>query len=312
MHKNLEMSKFFKSCFWLVVLAALATQCHKKAAWNQENQGQLKLLCTTSIMADAVRHIVSDSVSVVSLMGVGVDPHVYKPTQRDIFLLLEADLIVSHGLHLEGKLSNVLSNAGKKRLVIRHGDYLSKTALRQVGDGEAAYDPHIWFDVQLFKQGLIGIANALSKHHKNAIDSAKFTVYMTQLDQLDSSIKQLISTIPAEKRIMVTAHDAFAYFGKRYGLQVYGLQGVSTVGELDLKQLTTLRDKIVEQRIPAVFAEQSLSSAALQALAKGASAKGWNIKMAPGLYTDALGSAPHDTYINMVSYNTQTIVSALR
>ncbi len=265
------------------------------------------------MIADAVQHIAGDLATVDALMGPGVDPHLYKATGSDLNKLNKADLIFYNGLHLEGKMTEVLAKLGKKKPAIGLGDKLPEANLINYG---TAHDPHIWFDVKLWSGTLPLIADALK-----AFDASNAITYTTnadnykkELDELHAWVQQEMNTIPPDQRVLVTAHDAFEYFGKAYGIEVKGLQGISTVSEYGLKDVTNMVDLLVGRKIKAVFVESSVSDKALKAVVEGAADKGHTITIGGTLFSDAMGAAdkPEGTYLGMVRYNVKTIVEALR
>lgn len=270
-------------------------------------------MTTTGMIADAVQQVAGEYATVVALMGPGVDPHLYKATGSDLNKLNQADLIFYNGLHLEGKMTEVLAKLGQKKPAIGVGDKLPKESLINHG---AAHDPHIWFDVKLWSGTLPIIVEALSTfdttHAQGYATNA--ANYQKKLDELHTWVQQELNTIPPDQRVLVTAHDAFEYFGKAYGIEVEGLQGISTVSEYGLKDVTNMVDLLVGRKIKAVFVESSVSDKALKAVVEGAADKGHTIAIGGTLYSDAMGAAdkPQGTYVGMVRHNVKTIVEALR
>lgn len=277
-------------------------------------KGKLQVLCTTTFIADAVFVIAQDRVAIHCLMGPGVDPHLYRARESDIHILAAADLIFYNGLHLEGKMSEIIA----------HMDYFDKeivatsNAVPQnelIFVSENIYDPHIWHNAQLWKKCVLYIGDVLSKadpdnspiYLKNALD------YANKLEQLDSYIRKKVEQIPEKKRILVTAHDAFSYFGKAYGITVVGLQGISTEAQVGTKDIQNLADYIVLHKIPAVFIESSIPARTLTVVEQAVQSRGWHIEWGDQLYSDALGlkSSNADTYEGMMRHNVDAIVKAL-
>ncbi|ADR20693.1 manganese transporter [Marivirga tractuosa] len=280
-----------------------------------KNEGQTYIVCTTGMIKDAVENIVGDKAKIVALMGPGVDPHLYKATQGDLKKLQQADIIVYNGLFLEGKMGDVLQKLDRKKTVIAMAELLPKKAFINNTEFQGAFDPHIWFDVDLWKDAV-----QLLNHELVKTDSANKTFYTKntdqyslQLDSLDKAVKSQINVIPKSKRVLVTAHDAFAYFGRAYGVDVRGLQGISTLSEFGLRDVSNLVDYIVENEIPAIYTETSVSEKAIKAVLEGSKSKGHDVVIGGSLYSDAMGEYGtfEGTYIGMVHSNVEKIVSGL-
>lgn len=273
---------------------------------------RVHVVTTTSILADAIREIGGDAVAVESLMGPGVDPHLFKATAGDLVRLQSADVVIFHGLHLEAKMADVLAEI-RAPVVLAAAEQLPTSALITVAGG--AHDPHVWFDVRLWRDIAQPIAAALAQADPaHAADfKARAADFAARLDSLDAEIRLLVDQVPAERRIIVTAHDAFSYFGRAYGFEVHGLQGVSTAAEAGIADVSRLADFIVERRVPALFVESSVSPRSIQAVQEAVRARGWNVAIGDQLYSDALGSPESEaaTYIGMVRSNTRSIVQAL-
>ena len=278
---------------------------------RRTENGLPRILATTGMVADMVQHIVGDSATVEALMHAGVDPHLYKASQGDLRKILDADYLFYNGVHLEGKLASILEKQARVKPVVAVGDGLP--GLIPVGEG--IYDPHIWFDVSLWKAATAHAAEALENlNPENRIYYQKNAqAYMEQLDSLDIWIHQRIGTIPADKRVLITAHDAFSYFGRAYGVEVRGLQGISTLSEFGLQDVSNLVNFIVTRQIPAVFVESSVSDRSLKAVLAGVHQRGGDVHIGGNLFSDAMGTpgTPEGTYIGMVKYNVNTIVEAL-
>lgn len=271
-----------------------------------------RIITTTGMVADMVTHIVGDSATVEALMLPGVDPHLYKASQGDLKKILDADYLVYNGLHLEGKLSGILEKQARVKPTIAVGELLDDL----IALGKSNYDPHIWFDVALWKAATAKTAEQLAELDKSraAYYHANAQVYMARLDSLDTWIHEQINTLPPERRVLVTAHDAFSYFGRAYGMEIHSLQGISTLSEFGLRDVSRLVDFIVTRAIPAVFVESSVSDRALKAVLAGVQQRGQQITIGGSLFSDALGmpGTPEGTYIGMVKHNVNTIVTALR
>lgn len=274
----------------------------------------LYVTTTTGMIADMVKQVGGKYVEVTELMGPGVDPHLYKASSGDISKLDQADLIFYNGLHLEGKMTKVLKQIGKQKPVIAVADQIDKKKLISTDDGQ--YDPHIWFDGQLWieavKQVEQGLIQADPKHRQEYQRQAD--QYVAVLQQLDQYTHQQIKSIPKKQRVLITAHDAFSYFGRAYGIEVVGLQGLSTASEYGLKDVQKLVNLIFQKKIKAVFIESSVPKQSIDAVVSGAKEKQWQVKIGGQLYSDALGSpgSNADSYAKMVHHNVDTIVTSLR
>lgn len=269
------------------------------------------ILATTGMVADMLQHIAGDSADVEALMRPGVDPHLYKASQGDLRKILDADYLFYNGLHLEGKLGTILEKQKRVKPVIAVGDGLEGL----IRINETTYDPHIWFDVSLWKTATANAAQQLAKidSGNTAYYQANAHRYMKRLDSLHAWVHAKINTIPAGKRILITAHDAFSYFGRAYGMEVRGLQGISTVSEFGLRDVSSLVDYIVKQKVPAVFIESSVSDRSLKAVLTGVRQRGGTVRIGGDLFSDAMGTygTVEGTYVGMVKYNVNTIVEAL-
>ncbi len=277
--------------------------------------GKFRITTTTNIMADAVKALVKDSAQVTPLMAVGVDPHLYKASHKDLDLLFEADLVIYHGLHLEGKMNQVLHKFSRTHPVINAGEHLPPTLLIASPDYANTVDPHIWFDVNLWKLAMEKLAQEIIKKKpewKPYVES-NWEAYKKELEALDQYIKNEINKITAQGQVLITAHDAFSYFGKAYQIEVRGLQGLSTLSEPGLNDVSNLVNFIIEKDIKAIFIEQSISPKAIEAVEAGCRRKGHQVKIAGPLFTDSLGEAGGEagTYLGMVRTNVNSIVKNL-
>lgn len=275
----------------------------------------LKVVTTTSMLTDLVKNIGGDLIEVNGLMGAGVDPHLYKASEGDVSKLYNADVIFYNGLHLEGKLVEVFDKMGSTKMTIALGEYLNKEDLIGSEYFASNYDPHVWFNIQFFKQFGEKVTQTLvDKDPKNAESfRANNTAYQKQLDELETEIRATIETLPKEKRILVTAHDAFNYFGKEYGFNVVGLQGISTATEAGVQDVQRLSEFIIEYKVKAIFIESSVPRRTIEALQQAVLSKNHDVIIGGSLYSDALGNAGtvEGTYIGMFKANVNTIVEAL-
>ena len=283
---------------------------------DTSQQKKLRIVTTTGMIEDAVRNIVGDSATVTALMGPGVDPHLYKASQQDLSLLTEADIVFYNGLHLEGKMVEVLEKLARTKPVVAVADGVDQAKLRTPPEFNGNHDPHIWFDVKLWEGGVRKIAETLQA--KDTANAAAYRQraerYLGQLDSLDAWVRGHIATIPQGQRVLITAHDAFGYFGQAYGIEVHGLQGISTVSEYGLADVQALVQMIAGRNIKAVFVESSVPRRSIEAVVEGVKAKGKNVSIGGQLFSDAMGAkgTPEGTYIGMVSANVNIIVNALK
>ena len=286
------------------------------AGESEADDGKLSITATTGMIADIARNVAGEHGTVEALMGPGVDPHLYKATQGDLARLTTADVVFYNGLHLEGKMVEVLEKLAGSRRVIAVADGVPESQLRSPPEFAGNHDPHLWFDVKIWGLAVRRVADELKKaDEEHAADYERnATAYIARLDSLDAWVREQIATIPAERRVLVTAHDAFGYFGRAYDIEVRGLQGISTVSEFGLADVNSLVGLIVERKIKAVFVESSVPKRSIEAVVEGVRSRGHDVTIGGQLYSDAMGDAgtPEGTYIGMVSANVNTIVSALR
>lgn len=298
---------------FLLILALSMVACTPE---KRPENGKLKVVTTTGMLYDAVISIAGDKVEAQALMGPGVDPHLYKATQGDLSKLNEADLIIYNGLLLEGKMGEIMEKLGKQKAVYAAAESISKEKLLSSVQYENAYDPHIWFDVKLWQEAVGQIALSLQKEDSANAPFYKqnATAYLAQLDSLHNYTIEEIGSIPRDQRIMVTAHDAFRYFGRAYDIRVEGLQGISTVSDFGLRDITHITDLIIENKVKAIFVETSVSDRAIKAVLTGCIERGHDVVIGGNLYSDAMGEygTYEGTYIGMVKSNVQTIVNALK
>jgi manganese/zinc/iron transport system substrate-binding protein len=301
--------------FLLVILSLSLLACNSSHQQEDTNNGKLRILTTTGIIGDAVKNIVGDSAIVESLMGPGVDPHLYRVSQGDLGKLTSASIIFYNGLHLEGKMGEVLGKLQKRKNTVAVSDGIPKDKLRNISGFSGDYDPHIWFDVAIWKYAVTYISQQIIKADSVHADFYEQNTqsYLASLDSLDRWVRDQISQIPEEQRVLITAHDAFGYFGDAYKIQVEGLQGISTMSEPGLRDIAQITDLIVERKIKAIFVESSVSQKTVKSVVEGAIAKGQEVRIGGTLYSDALGEPASEAgnYLGMVKTNVQTITSAL-
>lgn len=273
----------------------------------------LRVVATTTVVADLVRQIAGDEVSVDCLMPAGVDPHSYKATPRDADRLSRADLVVSSGLHLEGKLADLLERLSRRVPLIAVGDHLPADRLLDAGAGLS--DPHVWFDAGLWSLGVPAVGEKLAQLDPSRADRYREAArdYASRLVELDGEIRDRLASLPIERRVMVTAHDAFRYFGRAYDIEVVGIQGTSTESEAGLGDINRLVDLVVTRRLPAVFVETSVSDRNVTALREGARSRGHTVKLGGRLYSDSLDApgSGAETLEGALRANVATIVAGL-
>lgn len=283
------------------------------ASRDKPNLDVVKIVCTTSIIADAISEITHDSTLVIALMGPGTDPHLFKPTKTSLDHMAQADIIFSNGLHLEGRMQEVLKNISRSKPVVMIGDTLPQIELRYGDAAQKMPDPHIWFDIQLWKQCIAYAHNQLKIHFPKTVNENKYNAYIHKLEELDNWVKAEINEIPKPQRVLITAHDAFSYFGDAYDIEVVGLQGISTMAEYGIRDITNMVNLISSKNIKAVFVESSVSSRSIDAVIAGCRERGLEITLGGTLYSDALGgkNSGAENYIDMVKTNVKTIKKAL-
>lgn len=283
---------------------------------NQENSGKLNIVATTGMVADVAKNVGKDSVNVTALMGPGVDPHLYKATQGDLGKLQAADIILYNGLHLEGKMGEVFEKLERIKTVVPIARSINEAMLLDDPVYQGTFDPHIWFDVSLWMQTVVEVTNTLIEARPELADyfKANADAYRAELADLHEWVINEMQSIPPSKRIMITAHDAFSYFGRAYGIEVRGLQGISTLSEFGLKDRVDLINFIVDKQIKAVFVETSVSEKNIKAIVEGCAQKGHTVEIGGNLFSDAMGAAgtAEGNYVGMVKSNVRTIVEALK
>ncbi|MBC8173153.1 MAG: zinc ABC transporter substrate-binding protein [Chitinophagales bacterium] len=307
-----------QKCVVILFVCLCIVGCSQKEKEKETGVKKLYIVTTTGMIGDAVENITGDKATVVSLMGPGVDPHLYKATQGDLVELRKADIIIYNGLHLEGKMVEIFEELAKEKNVFAVADGIDKSKFRDVAQvaGTTTHDPHIWFDVLLWSEGVKYIGDKISETDSANSETFKnnTAAYMIKLKVLDAEVREKINTIPQENRILVTSHDAFGYFGRAYGVTVRGLQGISTAAEFGLRDITDMVDIIIQDKVQAAFIESSVSEKSIRAVINGCKEKGHDVKLGGTLYSDAMGAknTPDGNYIGMVTHNVNVIVEALK
>ncbi|MBI5683830.1 MAG: zinc ABC transporter substrate-binding protein [Verrucomicrobia bacterium] len=277
---------------------------------------KIKVVCTIGMITDIVKTVGGDRVEVEGLMGPGVDPHLYKASEGDVRKLAAADVIFYNGLNLEGKMGDLFVRMNAHRPTVAVTEEIDPKLLREPPEFAGHYDPHAWFDVTLWMNAVQRVEKALAKLDPDhaAGYRQRAAAYLEELKQLDAFVKSRIAEIPKERRVLVTAHDAFGYFGHRYDIEVVGLQGISTVSEAGVGDVKRIVDLVVSRKIKAIFVETSVPQRTIEAVIEAARARGHDVKIGGALFSDAMGdpAAPEGTYAGMIRHNVNTIVEALK
>ncbi len=276
---------------------------------------KLNVVATVSMVGDAVSAVGGDRVDVTTLMGEGVDPHLYRQTQSDIAAMVRADAVFWNGLYLEAQLEEFLEKLAARKPVIAVGEALPVDQRLSSADYPDRYDPHIWMAPELWRQAVIATRDALIELDPDgaATYEQNAAAYVTEIDALADYAKSRLASVPEDKRVLVTAHDAFGYFGRAYGFEVVGIQGLSTESEAGLQRVDEIVSLIVDRNIESIFVETSVSERNMRALIEGAAARGHKVVVGGQLFSDAMGTAGtyRGTYIGMIDSNATTITNAL-
>ncbi|MBM4418343.1 MAG: manganese transporter [Chloroflexi bacterium] len=278
---------------------------------------RIQVVATTGMVADLVRNVGGVRVEVAALMGPGVDPHLYKPSAGDINRLENADIIFYNGLELEGRMTDLfvkMARVGKPTVPVTDG--VTESRLREPPEFEGKYDPHIWFDVTLWQETIPVVARELSRVDPSSekVFEANAAAYTKELGDLHRYVQTLAGEVAQPSRVLITAHDAFGYFGQAYGFEVKGLQGISTATEAGAADVQDLAAFIAERKVKAIFVESSVSRAAIEAVQAAVRARGFDVQVGGELFSDAMGAegTPEGTYVGMFKHNAETIARALK
>jgi|SaaInl0LU_22_DNA_1037365.scaffolds.fasta_scaffold01394_10 manganese/zinc/iron transport system substrate-binding protein len=275
-------------------------------------EAPIQVLATTSVVADAARQLLPDEVEVVALMQSDIDPHSYKPVESDVAKLQSAEVILHNGLHLEGKMTDILEKLGERKPVYAMSNPLEPTELIEVGPN--TYDPHIWFDLQLWSACVselsLFLMDQFPEHRETIQQNA--TNYFSELVTAHDEMIRAISEVPDSLRAMVTAHDAFSYFGRAYGIEVRGLQGISTAAEFGVSDMRSSATFIIEKQLNTVFTETSVNPKSIQALQEAVEQMGGEVVIGAPLFSDALGApgTPEATLIGAFKHNTTQVLKS--
>lgn len=302
--------------FSLLLAVPLMLSCETTTESDTYEQ-KINVVSTTNIIHDIVENLAGELVKSTALMGPGIDPHLYKASAGDVDTLSNADIIFYNGLFLEGKLVDIFSNMNKRGIrTVAVAESIDESKLLSPEEFEGNFDPHVWFDVQLWQNAVIAVRNTLMDHDRNNSETYKKNAerYLNELDGLHNYVKEKAAELPEDRKILITAHDAFNYFGRAYGFEVIGLQGISTDVEASTSDIRRITSIIVEREIPAIFVETSVSTRYIEAVKAAVQARGFNVILGGTLFSDALGDpgTREGTYVGMIKYNVDTIVNALR
>ena len=306
-----------KIIVWMCILVFVCMTvigCESQEVQNVD--GKLNIVATTTMLADAVKVIGGDKVHVKGLMGHGIDPHLYKASAGDVVKMQRAEIIIYNGLHLEGKMGEIFEDMTKQnKVILGAAESISEDRLITGDSGAGSYDPHVWFNVELWMEVVREIEKTLSDYDQEnrEIYKANADDYIKELESLHTYVEKRVEEVPKEKRVLITAHDAFGYFGDKYGFKVMGLQGLSTATEAGTADVKNLADYITENKIPAIFVESSVPPKNIEALKDAVAARGFKVEIGGELFSDSLGDPDSEegTYIGTVKYNVDTIVDAL-
>lgn len=308
------MSKINLTTLLIGILVLLALTACSHSATDQPD-GKIRIVSTVGQLTNVVEIVGGEHVHVDGLMGPGIDPHLYVATESNVSLLQEAEIIFYNGLFLEAQMDDILQQIGKNKPVIPVGERIVTDRLLDSPIYEEHKDPHIWFDVTLWMKVVEVVRDTLAEYDpEHAADYAdNAAIYLTELEVLDAYIHQKAAEVPEDKRILITAHDAFNYFGQAYGFEVLGLQGISTASEAGTGDVQKLAEVIVDNEIPAIFIETSVPVRNIEALQAAVASRGFEVKIGGELFSDAMGDKGsfEGTYIGMVTHNIDTITTAL-
>ncbi|CAG0926605.1 Periplasmic zinc-binding protein TroA [Thermoflexales bacterium] len=311
------MQRFIK-LYRLVILAALLAACRQTTVQASVDLAErpINAVATIGMIGDIVQNVGGERVKVIGLMGPGVDPHLYKASEGDVIRLGEADIVFYNGLHLEAAMSRVFERMGDRIKTVAVTASIDRNLLLSPSDYEGNYDPHVWFDVTLWMSATEQVRDALIEIDPTHTTAYRFNTdrYLKQLRELHDYVKTQALQLPAEKRVIITAHDAFNYFSRAYDFEVRGLQGISTAAEAGTADVQGLASFIAARKIPAIFIESSVPVRNVEAVQEAVHARGWEVQIGGELFSDAMGTpgTPEGTYLGMVKHNIDTIVNALQ
>jgi manganese/zinc/iron transport system substrate-binding protein len=283
---------------------------------NPDSVGKLSVVTTCAMVTDIVRVVAGDRANVEGIIGEGIDPHLFTAGRNDVQKLLAADVVFYSGLMLEGRMADDFARVGRKgKPVFPVTEGIDREKLREPPEFEGHWDPHVWMDVALWSECVDSVASELGVQDASSAADYKSRAdeYRKQLAELDKYIRKVIGTIPKEQRYLITAHDAFGYFAKSYGIEVKAIQGISTDSQAAISDINSLVDFIVEHKVPAIFVESSVSKKNIEAVIEGCGERGWKLRIGAELFSDAMGrpGTYEGTYIGMMDHNATRIARAL-
>lgn len=305
-----------KTLIIVLILSLLVfAGCQKEE--EEKTDSKLKVVATTTMLYDLAKQIGGENIDLVGLMGPGVDPHLYQPTAGNVNSVKEADFFIYNGLYLEVNFVDIAKNVkDNNKVLFTAGDFVKKDDLIENFEGGEHPDPHVWFNVRIWKDIATGLKDSLIEADAKNKESYEknYKEYSAKLDELDEYIKSRIEEVQKESRVLVTAHDAFNYFGKAYDFEVTGLQGISTETEVGTADVKKLADFIVERKIKAIFVESSVPQKSIEAVQEAVKAKNFDVSIGGELYSDSLGNTGEEegTYIGALKSNIDTIINALK
>lgn len=293
----------------------LAVGCGGAGAQSETVEGKIQATTTTTHVTDLVRSVGGDEVEVTALMGPGVDPHLYEASQGDISALRDADVVFYHGMFLEGRLAEILERVEQQNPAVQVTEGLPEARLLASEDYEGQADPHVWFDPELWEMTVDPVVEQLSelKPESAEVFERNGEAYREEIRASDAYVRERIEEIPEENRVLVTAHDAFGYFGETYGVEVRALQGISTESEAGAGDVRALAEELARDRVPALFTESSIPQRNIEAVQAAAQDRGWDLRIGGELYADAMGDPETEagTYPGMMRANADTMAEAL-
>lgn len=310
-----------RSCIGFLALlcfAFLLAGCGEETAAGNDDLAQrpIRVVTTIGMITDIVQNVGGERVEVEGLMGPGIDPHLYKASEGDVGRLGEADVIFYNGLHLEASMARVLERMAAYNIkTVAVTDLIDRSLLLAPPAFAGNYDPHVWFDVTLWMKAAEQVRDTLVEIDPTHADvyRANSERYLAELAELNEYVQSQAERVPAERRVLITAHDAFNYFGRAYGFEVRGLQGISTESEASTADVQGLARFIAERQIPAIFVESSVPRRTIEAVQAAVQSEGFDVQIGGQLFSDAMGNpgTPEGTYAGMVRHNIDTIVNAL-
>lgn len=300
----------------LIFSLLLTAGCGNSSTTAATTTKKLRIVTTTGMVTDMVRHVVGDHADVTGLIGAGVDPHLFKATRHDVKLLQEANVVFYSGLLLEGRMQDALELVNRAgRPVIAVTSKLEKSYLRSPPEFEGHFDPHVWMDVAAWSRCLDVVVETMSTVDPTHAEDYRQNgqKYQAELEKLDKYVREAVQSIPESRRVLVTAHDAFGYFGRAYGMDVQSVQGVTTESEAGVHDVNRLVDFLVERKLPAIFVESSVNEKNIRAVIEGTDARGVKVLVGAELFSDAMGAEGtyEGTYIGMLDHNATSIARAL-